>query len=435
MKILMVNYRYFVSGGPERYMFNVMEGLTKRGHQVIPFSIRYSRNQPTPYEGYFVKPLSREDEVTFKEQSLTPITLWRTFSRLFYAHEVEKAVRRIVKDTQPKVAYILHYLRKLSPSVLVGLKREGIPIAVRLSDYGLLCPQAHCLRDGTPCELCIQGNLWPSIYYRCVKQSFIISFANALATWFHRFCHYFNLIDVFIATNRFMYQMMLKAGFQENRLRYIPTLTDIDTFKPIPDFQKDYYIAYAGRLESIKGIHVLIDSLSLLRRRRPDLNLKAKMAGLGDKEYFGMLKQRVESSGLSDVVEFVGELNATELSLLLGRAYLTVIPVVIYENLPNAILESYACGTPVLASNLGSLRECIRDGETGFLFPAGDSSSLAKQIEYCLDHPNQVMEMGQKAREMAVRIYSPEKHLTLLEELFNELIEKCKIRREKRCLD
>jgi len=47
MKILIANYRYFVSGGPERYMFNVIGALTDRGHDVIPFSIRYSQNNPT----------------------------------------------------------------------------------------------------------------------------------------------------------------------------------------------------------------------------------------------------------------------------------------------------------------------------------------------------------------------------------------------------
>ena len=53
----MVNYRYFVSGGPERYMFNVIDALTARGHEVIPFSIHYARNRSTPYARYFVEPL------------------------------------------------------------------------------------------------------------------------------------------------------------------------------------------------------------------------------------------------------------------------------------------------------------------------------------------------------------------------------------------
>ncbi len=423
MKILLVNHRFFISGGPERYMFNIMEGLTRRGHEVIPFSIRYSRNHPTPYAHYFVNPLGRENEITFKEQTLRPATLWRTFSRLFYAPDVEKAVGRLIRETRPQVAYILHYLRKLSPSLLVGLKKANLPIVVRLSDYGMICPQAHCLRDGSSCELCIHGNLWPSVHHRCVQGSFFISFLNALATWFHRFKHYFDLIDVFVTTNRFMQKMMLSAGFSEDRLKHIPTFTDFNRFKPI---SKENYIVYAGRIEFIKGIHVLIEALVQLRKRRPDLTLKLKIAGSGDSQYYKMLIKKVADLGLQDVVQFLGELDTDKLSILLGKSYLSSVPSLWYENLPNAILESYACGTPVLASNIGSLAESVKDGETGYLFKPGDPESLSERLEYCLDHPHHVSKMAHKARYLIETIYSPEKHLINLEGLFNELIQKGK---------
>lgn len=423
MRILLANYRYFVSGGPERYMFNVTDALTARGHEVIPFSIRYTRNRPTPYAHYFVEPLGSRDEVTFREQRREPRTLWRTLVRLFYAPDVERAVARIVADTQPQVAYVLHYLRKLSPSLLVGLKKAGLPIVVRLSDYAMLCPQAHCLRDEVACTLCVSGDLWPSVHYRCVQSSLAASVLNALATWYHRLRRYFDLIDVFVTTNQFMYRMMVSAGFPERRLRYIPTFVDGGAFRPNPDFIKDGYIAYTGRLETIKGVHVLVDALALLRHKRPDLSLHAKVTGLDSSGngYSALLKKSVQRAGLQDVVQFVGELDVNELSSLLSRALLSVVPSLWYENLPNAILESYACGTPVLASGLGSLTECVQDGETGYLFRPGDAESLAERLEYCLDHPQQVARMAQQARQVSEEVYSPQRHVTLLEGLFNEL--------------
>jgi len=421
MRILLANYRYFVSGGPERYMFNMTDALMARGHEIIPFSIRYTRNLPTPYARYFVDPLGSEDEVLFREQRLTPRTLWRTLVRLFYAPDVERAVIRIAADTKPQVAYVLHYLRKLSPSLLVGLKKAGLPIVVRLSDYAMLCPQSHCLRDGVPCELCLRGNLWSSVRHRCVQGSLAASVLNALATWDHRFRRYFDLIDVFVTTNQFMYCMMVSAGFPERRLRCIPTFVDGEAFRPNPGFAKDGYIAYAGRLEEIKGVHILVDALGVLYRQRPDLNLGVKVAGSGNEKYMAMLKQRVWDLDLQDLVQFVGELDVNELASLLSKALVSVIPSLWYENLPNSILESYACGTPVLASNLGSLTECIEDGETGYLFRPGDAHSLAERLEHCLDHPHQVAYMAQKARQVAEEVYSPQRHVMALEELFNEL--------------
>ena len=57
MRILLVNYRYFISGGPEKYMFNIKKMLEDNGHEVIPFSIHSNKNVETEYSKYFVEPI------------------------------------------------------------------------------------------------------------------------------------------------------------------------------------------------------------------------------------------------------------------------------------------------------------------------------------------------------------------------------------------
>jgi glycosyltransferase involved in cell wall biosynthesis len=424
MKILLANYRYFVSGGPERYMFNVSEALTHIGHEIIPCSIHYSRNRTTPYASYFVEPLGTRNEVTYQEQKFSPRTYWRTVKRLFFDPEVEQAVERLARDTKPDIAYVLHYLRKLSPALLTGLKRMGLPVVVRLSDYVMLCPGTHCLRQGEPCELCVEGRLWPSIRYRCVQQSLAASLLNGLATWYHRFQRYFDLIDVFITTNHFMYTMMMKAGFPENRLRFIPTFVNHETFKPDAECRKGDYLIYLGRLAPEKGISILIEAVALLKKNRPDLPLNLKLVGAGEDAYAAKLKRAVEDQGLQAVVQFVGEVDVRSIPRLLSQALVSVVPSLWYENLPNAILESYACGTAVLASDSGSLTEYVMDGEVGYLFKRGDSASLANRLEYCLDNPEKLKEIGKKAREVAKQRFSIQQHLTELDQLFKKLSKK-----------
>jgi len=424
MKILLCNYRYFISGGPERYMFNVTKALTAKGNDVVPFSINYIHNQPTPYERYFVEPLGSRDEVLFREQRLTLRTTVRTLMRLFYAPDVEWAVYDLIKDTKPDVAYVLHYLRKLSPSLLVGLKRAGLPIVVRLSDYAMLCPQAHCLRDSHPCELCVGGNLLPSIRYRCIQASLSASALNAIATWYHRFRHYFDLIDIFVVTNIFMYRMMVAAGFPECRLRCIPTFVDKEIFQPQPAITRQDIVVYAGRLEFIKGVHVLMDAIAILAKERPDVNWKFKLAGAGDEEYTHSIRRKVEAAGLEAKAEFLGELQADDLSNLLSHANLSVIPSIWYENLPNVLLESYACGTPVIASALGSLKDAVVEGESGFLFQPGEADQLAEKLAYCWDHREEIVKMDIKAQKLAETTYSRQQHLNSLTALFSELVEK-----------
>jgi glycosyltransferase involved in cell wall biosynthesis len=422
MRIILANYRYFVSGGPERYMFNVTDALKLRTHEVIPFSVHYKRNQMTSYSDYFVEPLGERDEVYFREQKLTPKTIWRTLERLFYATDVEKAVTHLVQDTHPQIAYILHYLRKLSPSLLVGLKRAGLPIVVRLSDYAMLCPQAHFLRENTPCELCLNGNLLPSIKYRCVQNNLAASTLNGLATWYHRKRHYFDTIDVFVTPTRFMYQKMITAGYPAQRLCYIPTFVNSIKFHPTIEYSKENYIVYAGRLENVKGVHVLIDALALLKANHFNFDFEVKIAGTGDEQYMLLLKEQIQRYGLEHNIQFLGEVKTENLVSVLNKALLTVVPSLGYENLPNAILESYACGTPVLASNIGSLVECIDDGLTGTLFQAGDARHLAERLVFCLADQNKLREMGRNARDVAETTYSQELHIERLEVLFNGLI-------------
>ncbi len=423
MRILLANYRYFISGGPERYMFNVTDALQDRGHEIIPFSVHYTKNIPSVYSKYFVEPLGTRDEVLFQEQRRNIKTFVRTMARLFYSPEVERAVQNLAKDTKPDIAYVLHYLRKLSPSLLVGLKKAKIPIVVRLSDYAMLCPQSHCLREEKPCELCVKGRgLLPSVYHICVQNSFAASTLNVLATWYHQARRYFDLIDVFVTTNSFMYDMMKSAGFEEQRLRCIPTFVNVEVFQPVNDFKKENYIIYAGRLEPTKGVHVLIDAMNILHLKRPDLKLHTKIVGSGDSAYLLDLQNKVRQYGLEEMVEFTGDVDTPRLCGLLAQAKLTVVPSLWYENLPNSMLESYACGTPVIASCIGSLSASVREGETGLLFEPGDPNSLAERLIYCFDNSEHVYEMAVAARRVAESAYAPSRHIAALEGLFSDLI-------------
>ena len=67
MRILLVNYRYFISGGPEKYMFNIKAMLEQHGHEVIPFSVHSNKNVETEYARYFVEPIGSRDATYFDE--------------------------------------------------------------------------------------------------------------------------------------------------------------------------------------------------------------------------------------------------------------------------------------------------------------------------------------------------------------------------------
>lgn len=425
MKILIANYRYFVSSGPERYLFNIKDRFEATGHEVAPFSVRYARNVPTPYERYFVSPLGSPDEVYFDQHKGSPGAFLKTLSRLFYSTEVEHAVGRLADDFKPDIAYILYYLRKLSPSVLAALKKRNVPIVVRLSDYGMFCPEHHCLRAGHPCTLCINGNLTSSIKHRCVKGSFLISGLEAAATMFHRMRGYFDMIDQFVTTNSFMTEMMIKAGYPANRLTCIPTFTDIEKFKPLPTGATDRpYIAFVGRLDPAKGVHVLLNAMVHLKRLSGGAPLLLRIAGVEhNADYLAALKAQTERNGLQGVVEFLGPLHPDKVAGLLQRAMALIMPALWFENLPNTVLESFSCGTPVIASQLGSLSRTITDGENGLLAKPGDAIDFAEKIDLLARDPKLQTTMRQCARLTAETTYSPNSHFTALQRLFSKMTE------------
>lgn len=421
MRILIANYRYFVSSGPERYLFNVKSRLEAMGHQVMPFSIRYSMNVPSEYERYFVSPLAGPDQVFFDQHGGGLRTKLKTLDRLFYSREVEQAVLRMVDETKPDIAYVLYYLRKLSPSLLVGLKKRGVPIVTRISDYGMFCGEHHMLRNGRPCTLCLDDGLHNEVRHACIKGSRAISALDVAATSFHRARGYFDLIDTFVTTNEFMSEMMIRGGISPDRIVCIPTFTDMARFHPGTPADPAYML-YVGRLDEPKGVHLLIEAMATLAARHGDALPELRIAGAGHTQaYVDGLHARVREAGLEGRIRFLGGVAADAVPTLFREAQFSLMPALWYENLPNSVVESLASGCPVIASDIGSLSRTVTDGVDGLLHPPGDVAALAAAMERLITDRALRDRLAAGARTTAETKHSPDRHMARLVELFGHL--------------
>ena len=408
-------------------MFNLIDHLKKGHHSIFPFSIEYNSNLKTNYSKYFVSPIGNKNQILFQQHSFSFKTIYKSIERLFYSREVAQSVNRLTHYKNPDIGFILHYLRKLSPSLLVSLKKANIPIVVRISDFAMLCPQAHCLHNGKPCQLCLRGNLWHSVRRRCVQNSITASVLNAVATIYHKKKKFFDLIDCFIVTNPFMYQLMVEAGYHENRLKLIPTFVDTSFFKPSNNFPSNFNIfIFSGRLEYIKGVHVILEALGKIKQKRPNLRWQFIIAGSGNREYFNYLKKICSEYRINDSVNFMGHLSKKDLAFTLSSAHIGIVPSLWYENLPNALLECFSSGLPVIASDIGSLSYCVENNKNGILFPTGNSDKLSEVMLFCLDNPQKVSAMSHQSRMTAKETYSKDEHISTLLTLFSELIDRKK---------
>ena len=137
-KIIVANYRYFVSGGPEVYMFRFMDDCKKFGLDPIPFSVKYSKNEKTEYDKYFISSRGG-DSVYYDQVKKTPKAIIKTLQGAYYNSEAVKNLNRLIDDENPRVLYALQVINTLSPSIFKAAKKRGLTVVHRVSDFNLVC--------------------------------------------------------------------------------------------------------------------------------------------------------------------------------------------------------------------------------------------------------------------------------------------------------
>lgn len=413
MRILLVNYRYFISGGPEKYMFNIKSIMEDSGHEVIPFSIHSNNNAETEYSKYFVEPIGNRDTTYFEECKKTLKVIWQMLTRSIYSVEVEKAIKREINEVKPDLVYIIHFVNKLSPSVIRGAKKMGVPVVLRLSDYFLLCPRFDFMYQKKPCEDCQKNGYLTCIKRRCVKGSLFASTIRVFAMKVHSMMNIYKDVNVFVTPSEFLKKKLVENGYDEKKIYCIPTFTTSKS--EVGEPKVGTYGLYFGRITEEKGVETVVKAYEQL----PDK--KVKIMGDDTTEEAVRIKQYIKEYGIKNV-EFLGFKGGTELEDIIKGSRFTMIPSIWYDNLPNTALESFQYSKPVIASNMGSLPELVIDGYNGFLFDPYSAEELAKKIKL-FDDDNLVAEMGKNSRRRLENRFAPKTHYDSLLGIFNKLIE------------
>jgi len=410
MKIALVHYRYFQGDGPERYLFNIKEILEKNGHITAPFSIRNSRNEPSGYAKYFLDDI--DDEVYYGENRMTPAKAVKMFSRMYWSPEARRKFSLFLDDVAPDIVYMLQYHNKISPSIIGAARKRGIPVVHRISDFQYMCPGALFYGDGHVCEDCLHGHPLSCIRRRCVHGSAMLSALKLGAKKFHDVIGVTRKIDAFVVPSAFTLGKLREYGIDDSRLHHIPTFYNKaaadsaeNTFEP--------FFLYVGRISEQKGIRTLVNAFA-------GTGVNLKIVGTSADNLEQRLKDEI--AGKSHRIEFLGYKPFHEIEPLLRSCMATIMPAEGYDNFPNAVLESFGFGKPVIASALGSLLETVVDGVTGITFPAGNADALAGAVRRLLDNPDEARRMGAEARRRVLSDYSPERHYKTLVTLFDALV-------------
>jgi len=208
---------------------------------------------------------------------------------------------------------------------------------------------------------------------------------------------------------RFLYKATAK------KLVVIPPGVDVSHFYPIPADEAKMYVGlkaddrmvlFVGRIEPLKGVDTLIEAMSCLqwKEERPvHLAIIGGDPAASPEEMsaeMARLQKLCDDLAVGQTVVFLGKRDQDKLSYYYSAAELVVMPSH-YESFGMVALEAMACGTPVIASEVGGLAYLVRDGETGFTIPDGEPDALCEKISWLLNDRKLHETMSQRAVEYA----------------------------------
>lgn len=191
------------------------------------------------------------------------------------------------------------------------------------------------------------------------------------------------------------------------RIHLIPCGVDLQTFRPLDREESrqrlglngDKVLLYVGRIESLKGVELLVHTVAQLDTCAPVRTLVVGDDNGQDNE-LARIRRLAETLQVEDAFDFVGRVPQEDLPVYYSAADVCVVPS-FYESFGLAALEAMACGTPVVASRVGGIATVVQHGRTGYLKSWRCPEAFANSLEMLISSKSLQHSMGQAARRRA----------------------------------
>lgn len=423
LRILIVHNAYRIPGGEDSVVENEAALLKAAGCEVE----------------FYLKNNKEMDDYRLFQKALLPF-------RSIYSGKTYREVKTLIQKKQIDLVHVHNTLTIISPSVYYAALSCGVPVIQTVHNYRLICPGALLLRNGHVCTDCLTGSLSCSVRHRCYRVSRIQTLISSLILRYHRKRDVYRKIS-YICLTEFNREMLLKlntAGkHPKERIRpanvYVKPNFAADPGAPIPYEQRAKRILYVGRMESYKGIFDLLDAWTQYESSIPPVVADAPvdesapaasdippvmelwLCGSGPEE--SRITELISKRGLKRV-RFLGQCPHEQILKLMGDSLAVCMPSKCYEGFPVTIAESYACGTPVIGSNLGNVGNLIAHGQTGFHFPPGDIDALAAYfINWEKEYEKTARTISAQARRLYEECYTPEHNLKQLLAIYEKVLQ------------
>jgi glycosyltransferase involved in cell wall biosynthesis len=239
-----------------------------------------------------------------------------------------------------------------------------------------------------------------------------------------RFC--LEQCDVIVTPSHTTAKLIETLGIARNKLHVIPNGADIPRTQTHarPSSAPEHYLIYFGAMQSWQGIDTLLRAFS----RLADLeSLQLIMCGSRRSREARRAERFADKLGLTPRMQWHWQLSAAELTPWVAHADLSIAPLrecarnVVQGCAPLKILESMACGVPVIASDLPPVRELLCDGREGRLIAPDRPAELARAIRVLMAYPEQRKTLGARARERVAQEFTWDAALMQLRALYRAI--------------
>jgi glycosyltransferase involved in cell wall biosynthesis len=336
----------------------------------------------------------------------------RAASDASYSKSVYRELTQLLQTTRPDLAHFHAHFPLLSPSAFQACIDSGIPVVVTLHNFRLNCAAGTLFRDSMICEKCWGASPWPAVRHRCYQHSFLASAAAVRAQFAYRELITRGVwINQYVALTEFARGKHIEIGVPKER---ITVKGNTVANPPRMGAGTGDYALYVGRLGPEKGVRTILEAWELLGSAAP----KLKMAGEGP-----LAQEILSKTAASNLnIELLGPLPRPSVMELMKNARMLVFASRWYEGFPLVIVESLACGTPVLGSRIGGIPELIIEGVTGTLVPPADAKALAQGVLRLSQLLAAHGDMRASCRNEFDRRHSPDQNLRELLGIYNTVL-------------
>jgi glycosyltransferase involved in cell wall biosynthesis len=402
MRILMLTQSYApVVGGVERVVEDLSSELLRRGHEVGVATLRQPGEAPERSDGgAAVHPLGS----TAYRLPGVRLDQERRHAPPLPDPETVLQLRRLLRRERPDVVHAHNWLVH---SYLPLDRHSGPALALSMHDYGLICATKRFLHEGAPCSgpgmsKCIHC---AGAFYSSGK-----GFGIAVSTRFSE-RHVRRHVDVLLPVSTAV-RDLCRVGEGElhrvipNFIRSLPPVP-ADAEAQLAALPREPFVLYFGDVTLDKGADLLVKAYRSLQDP-PPLVLIGRCFLPEVKAVPGVMA--------------LGPMAHPYAMEALRRSLFTVVPSILPEAFGLAALETAAAGKPIVAADIGGLRDVVVDGETGLLVKPGDAEAIAAALRRLLADPGLRERMGAAARVQAAT-FGPDAVVPRFEEAYEAALQ------------